>query len=240
MKVLCSWGWQKHQMPKATILNPNTIIKCERLKLLNDPPIQWERIRRNSKLAVVGDGNTMMDDVAEFESWGEPHDLYCVNRSLVYFKRQVDHWAAIDSEESAWFTQYVNPDVEPEKPILRHSIGYFPGAFDIWWEQDFPFTDEIQRRIWIGNTGYFAMLTGLHMGYSKIILLGMPLNHEPHWYERPSEPPPMWAGKAFTQWVDFKLGRPDAAEKVRSMSGPYSTFILGQADKAWFCNGAGN
>ena len=93
--------------------------------------------------------------------------------------------------------------------------------------------DEIQRRIWIGNSGYFAVLTALHMGYEKIILLGMPLNHEPHWYERGDQPPPTWAGKAYTQWMDLVIKRPEAAKKVRSMDG-YSAFILGQATKDWF------
>ncbi len=232
MKKLLAWSWNKHQMSRDTVLDPKTIIKCESLKPLNDPPIDWDKYRKSRVIAITGDGNTMINDVKRFESWGVDHDLYCVNRSMLIFERQVDHWAAIDSEESAWFVENVNGKVQPEKPILRHTIGYFPGAYDVFWEQDFPFEDEIQRRIWIGNTGYFAVLTALHMGYEKIVLLGMPLNHEPHWYQRPDEPPPMWAGKAFTQWVDLVLKRPEAAAKVKSMGG-YSAFILGTVTKEW-------
>jgi len=232
LDIFLGWQWQKHNMGRDTVLAPKTIIKCEELKLLNDPPLDWTAIRKNPVIAIVGDGNTMFDDVKEFESWNIPHDLYCVNRSMLIFTRQVDHWAAIDSEESAWFTQHVNRKIEPDKPILRHTIGYFPLAYDVWWEQVYPFEDEIQRRIWIGNTGYFAVLTSIQMGYSKIVLLGMPLNHEPHWYEQPNEPPPMWAGKAFTQWVDLVLKRPKEAAKVKSMQG-YSEFILGKATREW-------
>lgn len=239
MKSLMRWSWHKHQMDSKTITANKTIIKCESLRLINDPPIDLEKHCTHPVLAIVGDGNTMLDDVKEFNSWNIPHDVYSVNRSMLYFERQIDHWCAIDSEESAWFMENINDNITPDKPILRHTIGYFPGAYDVYWEQDYPFTDEIQRRIWIGNSGYFALLTALHMGYEKIVLLGMPLNHQPHWYEKPDEPPPMWAGKAFTQWVDLKLKRPEAAARVRAMPGPdsYSEFILGGATKAWVTNG---
>ena len=225
----------KHQMNRDTVTAPETIIKCESLKCINDPPFDFSKHCHNDVVAIVGDGNTMPHDLDTFRGWDIPHDIYSVNRSMLYFQEQVDHWCAIDSEESAWFMENIHPGITPDRQILRHTIGYFPLAFDVFWEQVYPFTDEIQRRIWIGNSGYFALLTALHMGYEKIVLLGMPLNHEPHWYEKPDEPPPMWAGKAFTQWVDFKLKRPEAAAKVRAMPGAtsYSEFILGGATKQW-------
>lgn len=230
-----AWSWGKHQMTREEVLTRGNIIKCETLKNLNDPPIEWDKVRRHQVLLITGDGNSLIEDVTEFESWNIPHDLYCVNRSLLFFQRQVDHWAAIDSEESTWFVENVNTAVEPEKPILRHTIGWFPGAYDVFWEQDFPFENEMQRRIWIGNSGYFAVLTALHMGYDKIALAGMPLNHEPHWYEDKNEPPPQWAGLAFSQWIDFKIGRPEA-QKVKAIvtnEPSYSGFILGKATREW-------
>jgi hypothetical protein len=60
----------------------------------------------------------------------------------------------------------------------------------------------------------------------------MPLDSTPHWYEDPStNRGPNWAGHVYTQWMDFKLKVPGAAN-VKSMSG-YSAFILGEADKKW-------
>ena len=232
MHRLVSWSWQKHQMSAKQLQTRGNIIKCERLKLLNDPPIDWERIRRHDFLVITGDGNTLPGDWDRFRKWGIEYDLYCVNRSMLYVQEQVDHWAAIDSEESAWFTQHVNKDVEPFKPILRHTIGFFPGGYDIWWEQVFPFTSDFQRRVFIGNTGYFALLTALHMGYTKICLLGIPLNHEAHWYEPEADMGPNWAGLAFTQWMDLKIKYPEEADKIRSMGG-YSAFIMGEATQKW-------
>ena len=237
---LVSWSWQKHQMSAKQLQTRGNIIKCEELRLLNgqhedDVIPDWDSVRRHPVLAITGDGGTLPADVEAFRSWKIPHDLYCVNKSMLFFQRQVDHWAAIDSEESAWFTQHVNKAIEPEKPILRHTIGYFPGAYDVWWEQVYPFTNDFQRRVFIGNTGYFAVLTALHMGYEKIVLLGIPMNHEPHWYEPEAELGPNWAGLAFTQWMDLVLKFPERAARVKSMGG-YSAFILGHATRDWVLN----
>ena len=180
---------------------------------------------------ITGDGKTLPDEVKEFESWGIPHDLYCVNRSLLYFQRQVDHWAAIDIEESAWFSEYVNNDVCPERTIHRHTIGECTIGYDIYWERDFPFEHDYQKRIWIGNTGYFATLTAVEIGYEKIILAGMPLDNKSHFYDQEELPGPTWTPICFTQWMDFKMKRPEA-DRVRSMGG-YSAFMLGTATKEW-------
>ena len=71
------------------------------------------------------------------------------------------------------------------------------------------------------------------MGYQKIVLAGMPLNHGKHFYEQ-DEPENVvnWIGLTYTQWMDFKMKIPEQADHVRSMSG-YSAFILGQANKEW-------
>jgi len=145
----------------------------------------------------------------------------------------VDHWAAIDVEEAVWFTRYSNSKNEDlKKPIIRHTIGQQSWAFDCYWQMDIDFENEFQRRVLTGNTGYFAVLTCIQMGYSKMVLAGMPLNMEPHWYEPLDEPEgPNWNGWCYTQWMDFAMKVPEA-KNVRSLSG-YSAFILGEATKDW-------
>jgi len=121
--------------------------------------------------------------------------------------------------------------VIPKKDILRHTIGYIPLGFDVWWERNYAFTNDNQRRLFIGNTGYFATLTALFMGYEKIILAGMPLNCDPHFYDPEGATGPSWYPHTYMQWMDFKTKNPNA-DRVRSMSG-YSAFIVGQATEAW-------
>jgi len=106
-----------------------------------------------------------------------------------------------------------------------------PLAYDFHWQVDGPLEGEYASHIWMGNTGYFAILSAIEMGYEKIVIAGMPLDSSPHWYDPPDTEGPRWIGRAYTQWMDFKMQIPEA-EKVRSMSG-YTAFILGKADKEW-------
>jgi hypothetical protein len=217
-------------MPPAVARQRNNVIKVLGLKLINKG-LDLSSIRRNPICLITGDGNTLQAETREFESWGVPHDLYAVNRSLIFHRRPVDHWAAIDIEESCWFTENVNKDVQNGRQIMRHTIGEIPMAYDIWWEMDYAWENDFQRRVFVGNTGYFAVLTALAMGYKKIVLAGMPLDRSPHWYEPEATTGPNWNGLTYTQWMDFKIQHQEA-EKVRSFGG-YSAFILGKVDKDW-------
>ena len=207
-KLAQRWTWSNKGNPSELVRRKDSIIKVEELVLLNDPPLDFDKIRQSDVCLITGDGDTLADDVEKFESWKIPHDLYCVNRSLKFFKRPVNHWCAVDYEECMWFAENVTKAVQGKHPIHRHTIGIFPQAFDVYWQQAVEFQNEIQKRIWIGNSGYFAMLTALHMGYKKLVLAGCPMNNNSHWYEPDNEFGPNWHGEAFTQWIDFKMRNP--------------------------------
>ena len=244
MKSLFGWEWQKLYIPPAVSKKRNAVVRVFSVSLADPEKFpDLNRFRRHDTVFITGDGGSLAEDVAEFNSWGLPHDLYAVNRSLVFHERQVDHWAAVDVEEACWFTEYVNSKVEGERLITRHSIGgetqsrNFKGVglYDIYWTMDYDWENEYQRRVFVGNTGYFAVLTAFKLGYSKVVIGGMPLDVRPHFYEPDSEEGPRWTGMTYMQWMDFKLQCPEA-EKVRSLSG-YSAFILGTATKEWAGNG---
>lgn len=234
MSVLAKfgWAWRKLYIPPSLTAKRNVVVHVERLKLCEEHgDFDPTTLRRNDTVYISGDGQSLQEDTREFESWGVAHDLYAVNRSLIFHERQVDHWAAIDLEESMWFAENVNPKVQNGRKIVRHTIGYSELAYDIGWKMDYEFENDYQRRVWAGNSGYFAILTAIHMGYKKIIIGGMGLKREPHWYEPKDADGPNWAGIVYTQWMDFKMLVPEA-ERVKSMSG-YSAFILGKASKDW-------
>jgi hypothetical protein len=240
MKSLFSWEWQKLYLPPEISKKKSTVVRVINIKLTEpDRTGDLNRFRTSDTVLITGDGRCLAKDIKEFLSWKIPHDLYAVNRSLVFHDRQVDHWAAVDIEECTWFTSNLAKHHEEKKPIIRHSIGgetQSPGfrglgLFDVYWQMDFDFENEFQRRIFTGNTGYFAILTSLVMGYKKIIIAGMPLDNNSHWYEQEEEPGPHWSSLTYMQWMDFKLKHP-LAGCVKSMQG-YSAFILGQATKEW-------
>ena len=225
MLNLQSWKWGKKIIPEEIRKDHRNISSTHEIYCIN---IQdFSKWRKHDVVLVTGDGLSLIEDVKAFESWGIPHDLFCCNRSLLYFQRPVNHWAAVDSEECTWLSQYYNPD---NGHFLRHSIGGCLG-FDAYWQAKGVQT-EFGKRLWIGNTGYFAILCALAMGYQKIVASGMPLDRSRHWYDPENAQGPTWLGDVYTIWMDFKMKSPHA-DKVRSMSG-YSAFILGDATREWF------
>jgi hypothetical protein len=189
--------------------------------------------RENDTVLITGDGATLPAEMQEFESWGVPHDIFAVNKSLIFHQRPVLHWTAVDAEESGWFAENLKDDVLPTNGhrLLRHTIGICTKGYDVFWEAVEFMENEIQARLWVGNTGYFALLASIFMEYKKIVLAGIPLDTNHCWYEHADEIGPHWVPETYTTWMDFKMKIPEAG-RVRSMGG-YSGFILGTATKEW-------
>jgi hypothetical protein len=245
MRSLFGWEWQKLYLPPAVAKQRNAVVKIFNVRLSNPEKFtDLSKFRRNDTVFITGDGKCLAQDVEEFNSWAIPHDIYAVNRSLIFHEKQVDHWTAVDVEEACWFTEYVNRKIENERLIIRHSIGEETqsgkavgvGLYDVYWTMDYKWENEYQRRVFVGNTGYFAVLSAIKMGYKKIIIGGMPLDVKPHYYEQDDQEGPHWTGMTYMQWMDFKMIVPEA-DRVRSMS-KYSAFILGTATKEWALNGS--
>jgi hypothetical protein len=233
MKTLASWKFIKKNIPMAERYKAKS-----QMLILSVVPIKEglnpKKLRSKDTVLVCGDGATLPEDVKVFESFGVDHDVYCINRSMLYFKRPIAHWAAIDAEESLWFSENLTSAVRPENgTILRHTIGWCPMGYDIHWKVNQEFENETQKHVWAGNSGYFGVLTALAMGYKKVILAGMPLDTKPHWYESNDKLGPNWVGQTYRTWIDFTRKHPKS-DYVRSLSG-YSAFILGRDEgiKEW-------
>jgi hypothetical protein len=234
MKEIQSWQWSETHIPKEDRWRTRTLCKVYDVMCVNPP--DWEEVRMSDIALITGDGHCLPKDVKEFESWGIPHDVIAVNRSLLYFERPVQHWASIDNEETIWFTQNVSEKViPPGRPIFRHTIGSCRG-YDFWWVAGHPKdANEYAKLQWAGNSGYFGILIAQEMGYKRIVIAGMPLDNSPHWYDGEDVPGPNWIGFAYQQWMDYKMLCPKA-ESVRSMSG-YTAFIFGKAEKEFILGG---
>lgn len=231
MQIIKEWEWTSKHFAYEERFKRRSLVKIEKVWCANQA--DWEKVRMSDVCLITGDAATLPDDVKKFEAWGIPHDVYCVNRSIVFFDRPVHHWAAIDNEESTWLPQYDSEKIHiPGRPIWKHTIGGCRG-YDFYWISFDP-ADEMTdhaRRHWGGNTGYFAILTAAEMGYKRVILAGIPLDNSPHWYDPPEANGPQWLGIVYQQWMDYKMKVP-FADNVRSLSG-YTAFIFGDATKEW-------
>lgn len=234
LKVISGWRWVHKNIPVAEKLKNKNQAKVMGLECINPGKfsVDFTRYCVNDTVLITGDGHTLPGDVKRFEDWGILHDIYCVNRSMLFFQRPITHWGAVDCEEAVWFSENVNSSILGETPILRHTIGILPSGFDVYWRAlNFEDMQGYAKNIWTGNSAYMAVLSVVAMGYKKIVLAGVPLDTGPHWYEPKGTEGPNWVGKVYRQWIDFKQESPDA-HKVRSLSG-YSAFILGEPEKAW-------
>lgn len=85
---------------------------------------------------------------------------------------------------------------------------------------------------WKGSSGLLAVTVGLHMGFDRLILCGVPMDPDEEHYDRAGR----WtdAGNYRGAWL---ARRDDMAGKVRSASG-WTRTILGAPDAEWLSSGA--
>jgi len=186
-------------------------------------------------ILILGDGQSMPDDLDTFLEWGVEHDAGALGRGVREYPSvtmgMVHHWFNADGELSiAWAKQLPSE-------IIKHTMGDVAG-FDVDWElnqDDYnngTITGEKPGSRMHGSSALFAVLASLAMGYEKVVLAGCPLDTEGHYYFAQSKETlgPIWLGYDFMAWLDFK----DQVEsvQVRSMGG-YTSKIIGKATKEW-------
>ena len=189
--------------------------------------------RDNDLILILGDGQSMPDDLERFLSWKIPHDAGALGRAVREYpsisKGIMRHWFNADGELSIqWAKSLPNETV-------KHTLGDVAG-FDVDWkleQDDYHYqqiTNEANRMH--GSSALFATLAALKMGYEKVIIAGCPLDSEGHYYFEQSKETlgPIWLGFDLMAWLDF-AEQPEAVQ-VRSMSG-YTAKIIGMADKEW-------
>lgn len=176
-------------------------------------------------ILITGDGRSLPEDVGKFISWGVPHEVMAIGRSINLYPGNVQHWANVDGADSKYWAENL-PKRNNGKVPIRHSLGELPG-YDVDWEiKECPWKmDEI---FWHGSSALFAVYACLELGYKKIVLAGCPLDSKGHWYFPPEHTGPSWTGETYQAWLDF--ARDERANAVRAMSG-YTAQMLGKATK---------
>ena len=190
--------------------------------------------RFSDVILILGDGDSMPADLETFLSWGVKHDSGALGRAVRQYPSIangiVNHWFNADGETAIDWARRL-----PEQTI-KHTLGNVAG-FDIDWDIEQPdyhhqdITGDSNRSH--GSSAFFATLASLHMGYSKVVLAGCPLDTEGHYYFQDKNKEtlgPIWLGFDFMTWLDFS--KTEQSVNVRSLSG-YTAIILGKADKGW-------
>lgn len=191
--------------------------------------------RDHDTILIIGDGQSMPNDVTKFLAWNIPHDAGALGRAIRQYPSIsngiVKHWFNADGDLSIAWAKAL-----PEKTI-KHTMGEVEG-FDVDWEIEQPdynngiITGEGPNTRMHGSSSLFATLASLAMGYKRVVLAGCPLDTEGHYYfpQNKETLGPIWLCFDYMAWLDF--ARLKKAEWVRSMSG-YTAKIIGTAKKEW-------
>lgn len=145
---------------------------------------------RGKGLVVCADAACIWDDIEAFgcrsntgrgrvakDGW----DFMAINKIGETFPGAVTHWYSNSASALARFMRARRDEYEREFPAVMHSHSCDTGAAWRW-----PWPAE-------GTSGLGAVLTGIGLGYDRIVLCGMPLDDGPH----NGEPP--WRGTKFTK-----------------------------------------
>ena len=189
--------------------------------------------KRHDLALVCGDGRTLPAELQLFRTVGVKHDAFCCGRSLqcyipfVSWAPAVVNYVWLDEEMFSYARDQV------ESYIIRHSVFFdkkLRPAIDCLWTDD----DGKEVKTWDGTSAFFALIMALQMGYERILLAGVPINNEAHWYEDENARGPEWNAETLRTWGRFRK-RDDIKERVRSCSG-YTQYLFGEPTIGWLRN----
>ena len=184
-------------------------------------------------LLITADGKTLKKDLAIFLNWEVPHDTMCIGRSIKAYPGIIQHYADVDSDAAVWVVENLkkNHPTKINGHLHTHTLGECKGFSVDWDVASCPWPAE--DVMWHGSTALFAVLAGLEMGYSRIILAGAPLDSKGHWYYQSEAFGPRWTGETYQAWFEFAMMMESG--NVKSLSG-YTRQILGEPKQNWLCN----
>ncbi len=185
--------------------------------------VLWPECAGNYKdrqIIIVGGGRTAWEDLGKVISnknkrkmrASDPWDIMAVNDVGMHIPFKVDHWYSNDAPMLGKWREARRPELKKQLDgrIWTHSCNN-PGIVDYHWG-------------WPGHgsSGLNAVYTALGLGYDRIMLCGLGLTDEGHYFDAP------WVSTNFTKEVPDRDGLPRYWEmaardifegKVRSMSG---------------------
>jgi hypothetical protein len=127
---------------------------------------------RSGSLLVMGGGRCVWEDLEQLGQWSGA--TMTANEVGAHYQGSIDHWASL------------HPDFFPfwigRRSLLGMSVHFLCHAQ----KRSCPAVD----CVWsfshgTADSGLFAVSVGLAMGYDKVVLAGVPLDNDGHYYDAP-------------------------------------------------------
>lgn len=187
------------------------------------------------QLIITGSAECLWQDYLQATRLTKDEDLMCVNLSAIcFYFRHINHLvtlhhnkmknfyaaAMIQRQERQDFPRQRRKTLIDKKfnKILTHSISD-NSKVDFVWQIGNPG----------GTSGLFATQIALALGYTKIILCGIPINALRRFYDSPNKTFPY---EGISQQEPWQIANRKFDNRVRSMSGKTAE-LLGKPDKQW-------
>ena len=173
-------------------------------------------------IIVMGGAKCVWDDLNEASKIiSLPFDLAAVNDIGVYYSNRINHWLSLERKISEWYEQRNNNHYDMR--LLVH-VYYHDKLIDhkrhinyFWKMNESPIM-----------SGIFAPIALKSLGYSKIILAGIPSDEQPRFFDPPNKK--YHASKASkSNWLNFQDYFGDS---LRSMSG-YTRELFEEPTREW-------
>lgn len=162
---------------------------------------------KSGTLLVMGSGRCLWDDLSRFT---EPCDKAVINFTGSFYPENFDYWVSCHGDRFPVFQ------------AARNERGYEPcgethscnGSPDKYWDMDYG-----------GSSGLFATLIGIAMGYDRIVLAGVPMDNNGHFFD-PDNISPTGLNSFEPLITTWRIARDEWFEnKVRSLSGNTATLL---------------
>ncbi len=176
------------------------------------------------KLIIVGSGRCVWSDLEKLQPID---DVMCVNDVIMHYPGDIDHCFSLDAPMLRKWWAARRPPLKKQFPKVPRF--HTAGDYEIHGVEKWDFQGG-------GTSGLAACFCGLSLGYSEIILAGIPIDNSGHYFDPP------WIKTNFQREIADKEGRirgdgrrfwVNAAEKfngrVKSMSG-FTKDLLGDPE----------
>lgn len=175
---------------------------------------------------VLGGAACVWEDLIEARGLGTFDAVCAINEAGAYYPGQVDVWASLHPEKfHIWARLRQEFGHSRAFTYAAHANNTHQGRPKAW-----PL-DHVTDYRWpgmssSGSSGLFAVKVMMEQGFDRIVLCGVPMNADPHFFDAR-------AWNEYTSFVDgWKVALPHVRDFARSMSGQTREW-LGAPTRAW-------
>lgn len=178
----------------------------------NQFPDPYKTPQYTGSLLIIGGGRCVWDDLARVDHSIE-RDVMCVNDIIMHYPGDIDHVYSNDNRMLPKWVAARRPRfaIEAQKTPILHSCNSLADGV-VW-----PFPAH-------GTSGLGAVYVGLALGYTDIVLCGIPMDGSGHYFDPPGGKTNYSGGMRY-----WRNSVPVFNGMVRSMSG-LTRDLLGKPD----------